>query len=451
VLRVSGGAGRAERVSGVSVLGLDGAAIEDVGVWRGDWSAGRSTTDLAALVEPDASMDMRGIPLTDGRIELESGPGLVSFAAVVRENDGSFRRIELGEATPRSASTVSARAPRGALLVGLEVVPPPRLIERGADAGAAFFVDVTLSGPLARELQGWTEVGGAAARTTPDGVRVRVPLTLQRSSGLRATQPTDTAPPRVLVTPRLAELAGGEGELLTLQIGGGAVPVRVAGVVERFPGTGGASETVVGDRIALRTAINAASPGAARENEAWLDVAPDRAEEVADSLARAPFRALETTVRGDLEADARRDPLARGTLLALAGTASVALLLAALGLALAVRADLRDDSGEHFDLEAQGASPSFLRRVVRTRAATLSVAGLLAGLVTGLLLLSLVTRVVTVTAGGVEAEPPLAVVVEPVLVGLGVVAFGALAVLLVGVATRRAFAGVRGPTYRETA
>jgi hypothetical protein len=450
VLRVTGGAGRAERVSGVSVLGLDGTAIENVGVWRDDWSAARSATDLAALVEPDAPMDMRGVSLPDGRIELESGPGLVSFAAVVREGDGSFRRVELGEASPRSASTVSARAPRGSLLVGLEVVPPPRLIERGADAGAAFFVDVTLSGPLAQELQSWTDVGGAVARATPDGVRVRVPLTLQRSSGLRATQPTDAAPPPVLVTPRLAELAGGEGELLTLQIGGGAVPVRVAGVVERFPGTGGASETVVGDRITLRTAVNAAAPGAARENEVWIDVTPDRADDVADRLTRAPFRALETTVRGDVEAEARRDPLARGTLLALAGTAAVALLLAALGLALAVRADLRDDSGEHFDLEAQGASPMFLRRVVRTRAATLSIAGLVAGLLTGLLLLLLVTRVVTVTAGGVETEPPLAVVVEPVLVGLGVLLFGAIAALLVGVATRRAFAGARGPSYRET-
>ena len=100
---------------------------------------------------------------------------------------------------------------------------------------------------------------------------MRVPLTLQRTSGLRAPQPTDASPPAVLVTPRLAELAGGIGEVIPLQVGGGSVPVRVAEVVERFPGTSG--ESVVGDRIALRTAINAAAPGAARENEVWLEVA----------------------------------------------------------------------------------------------------------------------------------------------------------------------------------
>ena len=46
------GAGRAERVSGVTVLGLDQAAIEDVGVWRDDWASGRGRAELAALVEP---------------------------------------------------------------------------------------------------------------------------------------------------------------------------------------------------------------------------------------------------------------------------------------------------------------------------------------------------------------------------------------------------------------
>jgi FtsX-like permease family len=250
------------------------------------------------------------------------------------------------------------------------------------------------------------------------------------------------------VTPRLAELSGGVGEVLPVRIGGGSVPVRVAGVVERFPGAD--DEVVVGDRVALRTAINAAAPGAARENEVWLDVEPERLGAVTRALARPPFRVLDATVRADVETDARRDPLAHGTLLALIGTAAVALVLAALGLALAVRADLRDDSGEHFDLEAQGASPAFLRRVVRTRAATLSAVGLVGGVATGLALLLLVTRVVSVTARGGDAEPPLAVVVDPALVVAGVAVFALLAALLVGGATRRAFAGERGPAYRET-
>ena len=447
VLRVPGSAGRAERVSGVTVLGLDGRAIEEVGVWRDEWASGRSRAKLAALVEPETGAEMRGVPLL-GRLVLHVGPGQVSLAAITRSADGSFRRVELGEASPRTATTLSARVPVGSQLTALEIVPPPRLIEGGADAGAGFFATVRLSGPLALRLREWVGVGGSVLRTTPTGVTVRVPLTLQRASGLRARQPTDDAPALVLATPRLAELAGGVGESLPLQIGGGSVPVVVAGVVERFPGTEG--DVVVGDRVVLRTAINAAAPGAARENEVWLDVEPERADAVGAALARAPFRVLESTARSEVEDEARRDPLARGTLLALVGTAAVALLLAALGLALAVRADLRDESGEHFDLEAQGASPRFLRRVVRARAATVSAVGLVGGIATGVVLLLLVTRVVSVTARGADAEPPLAVVVDPTLVVTGIAVFALLSALLVGGATRHAFGGERGPAYRET-
>jgi len=155
-------------------------------------------------------------------------------------------------------------------------------------------------------------------------------------------------------------------------------------------------------------------------------------------------------VRTEVEAQARRDPLARGTLLALIGCALVALVLASLGLGLAVRADLRDDRGEHYDLEAQGSPPSLLRRIVRARAVSVSLVGLVAGIATGLGLLGFVTRVVTVTASGGVAEPPLAVVVDPLLVVAGIVLFALLAAILVGGATRRAFAGARGPAYRET-
>jgi FtsX-like permease family len=447
VLRLTGGAGRAERVSGVTVLGLDPAAIERVGVWRPEWSSGRRLKELAELVDPGHPVELRGLRLPGDRIVLGVSPSVVSFAAIVRQPDGAFRRIAIGAADPRSPVLLRKRLPERALLVSLEIVPPPRLIERGADAGNAFVADVRLSGRLAKELRDWVGVGGVVTRSTPTGLAVRAPLTLFRSSFLRSPQPTDVSPASVLVTPRLAELAGGVGGVLPLQLAGSTVPVQVAGIVRRFPGATG--DVVVGDRAELGTAINTDSPGGARENEAWLDVPSDRVDTVAAALGRPPYRTLATTVRSEVEAEAHRDPLAHGTLLALIGTAIVALVLASLGLALAVRADLRDDRGEHYDLEAQGSSPTFLRRVVRVRAASVSVVGLAAGVATGLALLALVTRVVSVTARGEVAEPPLAVVVDPLLVLAGIVVFVVLAVVLVGGATRRAFAGTRGPAYRE--
>ena len=374
VLRVTGGAGRAERVSGVTVLGLDPAAIERVGVWRPEWSSGRSLHELSDLVGSRAPGRAPRAP---------ARPAIASSSASLRASSRSRRSFasrtdgsvasRSEQADARSRVVLRKRLPAGALLVSLEIVPPPRLIERGADSGNAFVADLRFSGPLATQLREWVGVGGVVTRSTPTGVAVRVPLTLFRSSFLRSPQPTDASPASVLVTPRLAELAGGVGGMLPLQLAGATVPVQVAGIVQRFPGAAG--DVVVGDRVELRTAIDTASPGGARENEVWLDVPPDRVDAVAAALARPPYRALATTVRSEVEAEAHRDPLARGTLLALISTAIVALVLASLGLALAVRADLRDDRGEHYDLEAQGSSPTFLRRVVRVRAASLSAVG----------------------------------------------------------------------------
>ncbi len=447
VLRVNAGGGPAERVGGVTVLGLDRGAVAGVGVWRPEWASGRSTADVAGAIAPDKPAELRGLPLAAGRIELGVPKGIVSYAAVVRLPDGSFHRIKLGDSSKAKATTLRTRVPRGSLLTRLELAPPPRIIERGADAGIGFVANLHFAGALASQLREWRGENGIVTSATGDGFDARVALTLGRTAYLRAEQPTDLSPPQVFATPRLADIAGGVGGMLPLQVGGETVPVQVAGIVSRFPGATG--ETVVGDRVALDTAINTAVPGGARENEIWMDVPPERVDAVSSALERPPFRALATTVRKDVEAEAHRDPLARGTLLALGGSALVALVLASLGLALAVRADLRDDRGEHYDLEAQGSSPSFLRRVVRTRAATLSVVGLVAGIATGLGLLALVARVVSVTAGGQAADPPLAVVVDPLVVLAGVFLFVVLALVLVGGATRRAFGGERGPLYRE--
>jgi ABC-type lipoprotein release transport system permease subunit len=241
----------------------------------------------------------------------------------------------------------------------------------------------------------------------------------------------------VLATTRLAAAADERGRL-PLQLAGERVVVRVVGVVRRFPGVDG--QAVVGDGRALAAAVNLARPGAARLNEVWLRLAdPERLEAVDRALAARPFHVLSIQSRRALEADARRDPIAHGTLLALAIAAAVALLLALAGVLLTVLGDLRDERGELFDLEAQGASPSLLRRIVRLRALTFALAGLVAGALAGVVLAALVTDLVGLTARATAAEPPLVLDVD-----LGVVLGAALlyvlvAAALVVLATRRAF------------
>ena len=241
----------------------------------------------------------------------------------------------------------------------------------------------------------------------------------------------------MLATPRLAAAADARG-VLPLQIAGERLSVRVVGTVRRFPGVDG--QAVVGDADALAAAVNLARPGAARVNEVWLRLRdPARAADVDRALAAKPFNVLAIESRRALEADARRDPIAHGTLLALAVAALVALGLALAGILLTVLGDLRDERGELFDLEAQGASPSLLRRIVRLRALTVAAAGLVAGALTGVALAAVVTDLVGLTARATAAEPPLVLEVD-VLVVLGAAALYVLAAAaLVLLATRRAF------------
>ena len=191
--------------------------------------------------------------------------------------------------------------------------------------------------------------------------------------------------------------------------------MRVVGTVRRFPGVDG--QAVVGDGAALAAVVNLAQPGAARVNEVWLGLRdPNRATAVDHALAAKPFNVLAIESRRALEADAKRDPIAHGTLIALAVAAAVALLLALAGILLTVVGDLRDERGELFDLEAQGASPSLLRRIVRLRAASVAVAGLVAGALTGVALAAVVTDLVGLTARATAAEPPLVLAVDVVAV-----------------------------------
>jgi putative ABC transport system permease protein len=444
VLRSAASAGPASSISGVTVLGVPAEALRAMPLWRGGWGTSRS--GLASAVEPRGSTRFRGVVLHGTALRLEVGPSLLSYRATVEQRDGSFRVVELGAADARRRSILSVPLPapaRGGRLVALGLVPP-RIIERGSDAGVALQGTTTVA-LVGGSLSGWLGENGVTVgeSASTGALRFDYAVTPQRTARLRARQPTDDSPPPVAVTPELAELAGGVGGRLPLRIAGEQIPVRVAAVVERIPGTRGTA--VLADLGALSTAIDAASPGGAGVSEVWLEASSGRDADVAATLSRPPFSALATTSRQALERDARRDPLGHGTLLALAAAALAALVLAAAGLVLAIRADLRDDRGELTDLEAQGATPGLLRRVVAARATLVALVGVASGVVAGTALALLVTRVVSVTARADAPEPPLVTTIDPLTVAVAAALFAVAAVALVALTTRRAFADPRGP------
>src|SRR5207248_11415723 len=132
-----------------------------------------------------------------------------------------------------------------------------------------------------------------------------------------------------------------------------------------------------------------------------------------------------------------------------AGAALAALALALVGLLLVVVADLRDERGELFDLEAQGAAPATLRRHLRLRTGLVAAFGALGGIATGAVLAALVVALVTLTASAGVSQPPLVLAVDWPIVLLGLVAFAAAAALLVVESTRRAFRAEAAGRFAE--
>ncbi len=241
------------------------------------------------------------------------------------------------------------------------------------------------------------------------------------------------------------------GELLPLQIGGGAVPVGVAGVVERFPGSDGRD----GRRRSRSRCAPRSTPRRPARPARTRSGSTSRRSAWTGSPTRWPGRRSERSRRRSRRRRGRGTPRSarpRDAPRAAGASPLVALLLAALGLALAVRADLRDDQ----------------RRALRSRGAgrvagvppprrphpggdAVALAGLVAGLADRPRCCCCSSHASSPSRpAAVDADPPLAAVVDPRSSRWASSLFAALAALLVGVATRRAFAGARGPPYRET-
>ncbi len=422
VLRLTGGVGRLEGETGITLLGIDPGELAHLNGWR-DSEARASRQELA---RPDRGGRGRERP------------------AARPDAAGAHRRRRPGPALRRDRrpdGPLLARRPRRAAAGGGSRRPA-----RG-DRDRAEHAD-----PGARRRRGPGAEGigrRSSSPTSPAGSRTGSASAARRSTARPSATRSRTRsrpgsgpgsrrePLPVLATPRLSAAADDRG-LLPLQIAGERLTVRVVGTIGRFPGVDG--QAVVGDGEALAAAVDLARPGAGRVNEVWLRLR-DRsaAAEVDRALAAKPFNVLSIESRRALEADARRDPIAHGTLLALTVAAIVALGLALAGILLTVLGDLRDDSGELLDLEAQGASPSLLRRIVRLRALTVAAAGLVAGAFAGLALTAVVTDLVGLTARATAPEPPLVLDVDALVVAAAVVAYALVAAALILLATRRAF------------
>lgn len=459
VTRLAGSIQGANDVTGIAVLGLGGGALRRIDGWRSDFSSA-SPEELGRRLEPTGPVALRGAALPPGATRLEL-PITVpdkdfGVAASVRRRDGTFVGIELGHNTGPRPQVLSASIPpaaRGGTLVALRLEPPPKLEERGADAGAPAVGTVSLGVPRAggkavTDYAGWIGTAGVSRLRAGEGLRFGLTLTNQVDTYVRPRQPTDGLRLPAVVSPRMAEIAGPD-RLLGIVVAGRPVSFRVAAVAKRFPGAASAEteDFVVADRATLQTALNASAPGAGFPTELWLDAA--RPQQLEVRLRKEPFPVLSVSSQAGLKRSLRREPAARAGLAMLEAAALTAVLLALLALVLGAVSELRDEAAESFDLEAQGTPPARLRRQLRLRALVVAAAGVAGGLLTGLALSLLVVRFVELTANATTPSPPLALSFDWLAIVLSGLTAIALGVLLVGLVTGRAFREPAPARYGE--
>ena len=441
----------------VEMLGLDPSGLGSLRSARDDYDPTRSSlaTLLAASPPSPLGSSLPG-DATVLRIQTNGSLAGVEVDAVIESKDGRWSETVAVPDTSGKLEIALEPGARGGRLVGFRVGQPAYDSARAEHAigeGDHFItatpvaidlvaVSTVANGgrdePVAFDLASLTSAQARLSPTTAGGVHVDVAL--QGTAALLV--PTASSAPLLALTDPLTASAAQNG-VVTVDASGAALQLRVIGVASRFPTLG--ERFIVTDAAQMQRRLNLAQPGAGSTSEVWL--AADSAsheQALAVTLRQAPYSRLSVDRRVERAEALRQDPLSRLSLGVLVVSSMLAVLLAAGALALNAVAERSEDEAFHRALALEGATDRVIRRLVRIRSMALAAAGVPVGLLGGAFLLSIIVRVVNVSATGVTPQPPLRRVVPWGLLG------GSLAgVLLVLAAAAWLASGLARPLVRQ--
>lgn len=410
----------------VDVLGLDPRTMSAMRARRGDF--GPPPSQLARLLAVAApALIGTLLPADARRLTLEvggakSGVDEVTIAVILERVDGTWHETEAPWSFDSSVASASApleRGDAGGRFIGLRISQPSETAKhqehhagegRGTAVGATSttleirHIRAAGSGaPVDLVLRADSITSRAATVTALPSGGVRVSVALQGTSALLVPRAVRQAIP-ALVDPLTASAA--TNGVLVAETQGQTFEFRVAAVANRFPTLG--SRFVVADGAVVGQRFNLAQPAYGTPTEVWLAASSQSGgRALYRALRRPPFDQLALDQRADRLADIRNDPLSRVSLGVLVGSALLAGLLAAAALLLSAASERSDDEAFHRALLLEGATPRTIRRFVWIRTIALAGAALPVGLVAGSWLVSLIVRVVRLTADAIAPEPGL--------------------------------------------
>jgi hypothetical protein len=439
----------------MTLLALPASKLGEVRGWRGDFTAA-SRAQLARELEPTPVVfggPKLGLQADELRVWVRTvAPYPTTVVLWFLLPDRETRAVPLGVVSPSGWTLLRFSLPpvlRGGELAGIDLDPDSQYYPPTGYRGTVWV------GPVQeREGGAWSDVGpltgwktvadsfdrrGSVGVVELEGAPVRSAIRYLRHgtalSLLRRQVAPATAIP-VLASPKVAAAAV-DGQATFVYGGNGPIPIEIVGVARLFP-TISSSRFIVADYNTAYVALNAIFPGIAPPSEAWFF--EPQSPDFATDLARAPFRLTRLVSAAQLTRTLLSDPLASGTRSLLLATAVISALLGLLGLVVAIRASLRDESAVTAEYEALGIPPSLLARSTTLRLVLVSLIGVGAGTIGGLLAARLVGALVAVNGTGTKPIPPIetttAWAATAALLGVVLVAGVAAAPIL----ARRAFA-----------